>query len=399
MSISDAWQPPGSALTNAQLVDIFAEQLNLTPDRKKSLIGNICFCDGVDEDGNAGLWSLKDDYVTVSGGRFGRERKHTLSDVPNHFVRDFLLEQVDDKVNEGAALNEDQRNAARKTLYPDLTADQLSKYSQVLKKKREDDQRAYRAENGIPEEDATPEQIRKCALKRIMLCHGFKHERQAETVLQLHEAAEAVDTTVDLTSSVRPGAVRDYEKYGPLRRSVLWPGPERGPCRIENMISPPLQMDRDCDQIRLIIRRFCLEDRAPAYPRDWEFNIDNFHSALGITRQSLASFLKKKGPENGVKSQAYELAWEFFKRRELIGYPSWDGEVVHGKVQEMENSVESDADDDEATEEVDVDADRASGSEPRPSKRQNDEAAPGEDRSKRIKSTAMPRRRSERLKR
>lgn len=339
------------------------------------------------------MWSPKNDYV--SGGRLGRD--HTLSDVPNHFIRDFLLEQIDEGVNEAEELDEDQRQSARRALFPDLTAGQLSEYSEALAKKREDDARAYRAENGIPEKDATPEQIHKCALKRIMLRHGFKHEKQAETVLQLHEAAEAVDTTVDLTPSVRPGAVRDYEKYGPLRRSVLWPGPERGPCRLENMISPPVQMDRDCDQIRLIIRRFCSGDRAPAYPRDWEFNIDNFHSALGITRQTLTSFLKKKGPENGVKSQAYELAWEFFKRRELIGYPSWDGEVVHGKVQEMDNSEESDADDDEATEAVDVD--RASDSERRPTKRKNDETAPGEDRSKRAKSTAVPRRRSERLNR
>lgn len=349
----------------------------------------------MDEEGEGGFWSSKDDYAR--GGRLGPERNHTLSGVPNHFIRDFLLEQIDEGVNEAEELGEDQRQAARRALFPDLTAEQVSEYSEALAKKREDDARAYRAKYGIPEKDATPEEIRKCEITHIMLCHGFKHERQAETVLQLHEALKAVDTTVDLTPRVRPGAVRDYGKYGPLRRSVLWPGTERGPCRIENMISPPVEMDRDCDQIRLIIRRFCLEDRAPAYPRDWEFNIDNLHSALGITRQTLTSFLKKKGSENGVKSQAYELAWEFFKRRELIGYPSWDGEVVHGKVQEMDNSLESDADDDEATEEADVD--RASDSDRRPAKRRNDETAPGEDRSKRAKSTTMPRRRSERLKR
>lgn len=357
------------------------------------MAGNICFFDSVDEEGNSGFWSFKDDYV--SGGRLGRN--HTLPDVPNHFVRDFLLEQIDEKENEAAALDEDQRQAARRALFPDLTADQLSEYSQVLAKKREDDARADRAKNGIPEEDATPEQIRKCTLKRIMLSFGFKDEKQAEVVLKLNEAVEAVDTTVDLTPRARPGAIRDYDKYGPLRRSVLFPGPERGPTRCEDALPPPILMDRDCDQVRLMIRRFCLEGPPLSYPGDGEFTINNLHSALGITRQTLTAFLKKKGPENGYKSQAYELAWEFFKRREMLGYPSWEGEVVEGRFDEGHSSIDSDdSGDDEATEEVDVVG--ANGPSRRASKRPNEEADPGENRSKRAKATTMPSRRSERLK-
>lgn len=353
----------------------------------------------MDEDGNSGLWFSDNDYV--SGGRLGRD--HTLPDVPNHFIRDFMLEQIDEKVNEAAALDEHQRQTARRALYPDLTSDQVSEYSEVLAKKRDEDARAYRAENGIPEEDATPEQIRKCALKRIMLCYGFEHERQAETVLKLHETVEAIDTTLDLTPRVRPGALRDYDKYGPLRRSVLFPGPERGPTRCEDALPPPVLLDRDCDQIRVMIRLFCVEGPPLSYPGDGEFTINNLHSALGITRQTLLAFLKKKGPENGYKSQAYELAWEFFKRREMLGYPSWEGEVVQPILKEEDSSVDSDdggsddGGDDESTEEVEVVGASSSGIQA--SKRQNDEADHGEDRSKRSKITTMPRRRSERLKR
>ncbi|KAL2277790.1 hypothetical protein FJTKL_15219 [Diaporthe vaccinii] len=222
-AFSKSRAPPGSALTNGQLIDIFAAALNLTPDRKKSLAGKICFFDSTDEDGNGGMWSPEDDYV--SGGRLGRN--HTLPDVPNHFVRDWLLEVIDEKENEeneAAALDEGQRQTARRALFPDLTADQLSEYSQVLAKKREDDACAFRDKNCIPEDDATPEQIHKCNLKRIMLNYGFEHERQAEAVLKLHEAVTTVDTTIDLTHRVRPGAVRNYEKFPPLRRSVLFPG-------------------------------------------------------------------------------------------------------------------------------------------------------------------------------
>lgn len=297
-------------------------------------------------------------------------------------------------MNEAAALDEGQRQTARSALYSDLTAEDLSEYSEALAHKKEDDLRAYRAKNGIPEEDATPEETRKCTLKRIMLCFGFENEKQAETVLKLNEAVEAVDTTVDLTSRVRPGAVHDYGKYAPLRRSVLFPGTERGPTRCEVALSPSLKMDRDCDQIRLIIRRFCLEVRNLSYPRDGKFHINNIRSALGITRQSLTAFLNKKGPENGVKSQAYELAWEFFKRRGMLDYASWDGEVVESRFGEENSSVSGD---DEASEEVDVV--EASGADVRTSKRQNEEADPGEERGKRTRTTTMPCRRSERLKR
>lgn len=49
LSTPDKKQPPKTALTNAQLFDIFAVALDLAPDRKKSMIGNICFCDSMDE--------------------------------------------------------------------------------------------------------------------------------------------------------------------------------------------------------------------------------------------------------------------------------------------------------------------------------------------------------------
>lgn len=397
MSTPDIEQPPGSALTNAELVEIFAGVLNLTPERKKSLIGNICFCDSMDEDGNGGLWSPKNDYV--SGGRLGRD--HTLSDVPNHFVRDWLLEQIDEQANEAEELDEEQRQTLQRVLCPDLTADEVGEYSEVRAKKREDEQRAYRAKYGIPEENATPEEIRKCELKRIMLDYGFKHERQAETVLRMHEALKAVDTTVDLTPRVRPGAVRDYKKYPPLRKwSVLFPNTVGGVLQLEAELPPPVQIDRDCDQIRLMIRRFCLQEEdepVTIWGADGQFELDQFVGALGISRQTMTAFLKKKGPENGDKSQAYELAWEFLKRRELCGFPLVQSERVVRVLDEEDSSLDGDeGGEEQATEEVDVL--RARDSNRRSSKRPNEESDPGKQRSKRTRTTTIPSRRSERLK-
>lgn len=404
-------QRPGSVLTNAQIVDIFAEKLNLAPDRKKSLIGNICFCDASDEDGNGGMWSPKDDYV--SGGRLGRD--HTLSDVPNHFVRDWMLEAIDEGVNEVSELDEDQREATRRAILPDLTADEISEYSNALSKNREDALRAERAENGIPEPDATPEEIRKCRLKRIMRIYGYDREKQAEIFLNLEDAIKAVDNTVDLTPRVRPGVVRNYEKYGPIRRSVLFAHfPKDLVTRAENEVSAPVQIDRDCDQIRLMIRRFCHYDEewprlCYQYSHYDDFGLEELLTILPITRQSLTAFLKKKGPENGDHSQVYELAWEFFKRRELLGYPLMkDEELANIRAGRVNTSMDShDGGSDKAIEEVDVDSGSDEAIEEvdvvesplMPCKRRNEEVGPSEGRSKKAKTTAVPNRRSERLKR
>lgn len=379
-------QLPVSVLRNAQLVDIFAAVLNLEPHRKKSLIGNICFLDSVDEDGSGGMWSPSRDFT--SGGRLGRD--HTLSDVPNHFIRDFLLEQIDQSVNEAAELSEDQRQTARRTLLPDLTADEVNNYCEALAKQREEVHRAYRAKHGIPEEDATPEHIRKCRLKRIMLRYGLEKERQAEDILKQEEVVAAIDTTVDLTPCVRPDTVRDYGKYGPLRRSVIFPSPWPGRTRIEAELAPPAYIDWECDQIRSMIRRFCFCEGEGQRSYDWEdseFDLDEFQKALAISRQTLTAFLKKRGPENGDKSQAYELAWEFFKRRALLGYPLTKGEKKEGKAPWRETSSEdgTEGNRDEDMEEVGVL--RASDSNRRPFKRRIHEPHSDEDSSKRPKST------------
>lgn len=395
-------QRPNSVLSNAQLVDIFAEKLNLKPQRKKSLIGNLCFCDSMSEDGPSGMWSPKDDYV--KGGRLGRD--HTLPDVPNHFIRDWMLEQIDRGENEVEHLNEDEREAARRAVLPDLTGDEVKEYSRILTKRREDEERAERAANGIPEADATPEEIRKCHLKRIMIRYGLESEEQAEVALKMEDALQAVDNTVDMTPRVRPGVVRNYEKYGPIRRSILFPHlPKHMIPGIEFNLSPPVEIDRDCDQVRLMIRRFCHFDEdwprlCYQYSHHDDFGLEVFRSVLGISRQTLTAFLKQKGPEKGEQSMAYQLAWEFFKRRELLGYPLViDEELVEIRAGRKNRRAESPrCGNDEAVEDLVIL--QANSSDRRSSKRKIDEDQERSDGGrKKSKTMATPSRRSERLRR
>ncbi|KAG8159622.1 hypothetical protein KVR01_010259 [Diaporthe batatas] len=393
---------PGSVLTNAQLVDIFAEKLSLTPARKKSLIGNLCFWDSMSVDGIGGMWSLKDDYV--SGGRLGRN--HTLPDVPNHYIRDWMLEQIDLGENEVEPLSQDDRELARRALLPDLTADQVKEYSNILAKRREDKLRAERAANGIPEADATPEEIRKCALKRAMIRYDLESEKQAEAAIKLEDALEAVDTTVDMTPRVRPGVVRNYDKYKPIRRSVLYPhlpSYATPPCEIG--LSLPVQIDRDCDQIRLMIRRFCHFDEdwprlCYQYSHHDDFGLEVLPSILGVSRQTLAAFVRQKGQDKGEQSKAYQLAWEFFKRRELLGYPLVkDEELLAIRAGRKDARADtSNSGDDEVVEETETV--RANSSDRRSSKRKiNDEQERSDGGRKKTKTTATPSRRSARLRR
>lgn len=390
-------QRPNSVLSNAQLVDIFAEKLNLEPERKKSLIGNLCFCDSMSEDGPSGMWSPKDDFV--KGGRLGRD--HTLPDVPNHFIRDWMLEQIDRGENEVEHLNEDEREAARRAIVPDLTADEVKEYSRILTKRREDEERAERAAQGIPEADATPEEIRKCHLKRIMIREGLQSEKQAEVVLKLEDALKAVDTHVDLTPRVLPGVVRNYEQYGPLRQSVT--EPFTGKSARQARLDLPVQIDRDCDQIRLMIRRFCLDglDWPRVYYSHYDFyQLEDFRAALQITRQSLAAFLKKKGPDNGAQSQAYQLAWEFFKLRELLGCPLVKDEERASIIAawEARKAEKDDGENDEDIEEADHI--QANGSNRRSPKRKiREQEDCGKGKNKKARTAAIPSRRSERLRR
>ncbi|KAI1779052.1 hypothetical protein F4818DRAFT_437851 [Hypoxylon cercidicola] len=53
------------------------------------------------------------------------------------------------------------------------------------------------------------------------------------------------------------------------------------------------------------------------------WTVDQFRLALShISRAQLTAFLDKRGPKQGIHTQAFELGWEFFKKYELLGTPN-----------------------------------------------------------------------------
>ncbi|KAI1412838.1 hypothetical protein F5Y13DRAFT_162735 [Hypoxylon sp. FL1857] len=277
---------PGSVKSNAQLIDTLASAANLKPSTAAMIRGQIVWCDSTPggRNGSSGIFDTR--TKLVSYGRLGRS--HMLSDVPNHYVRDRLMDYINTQ------LEEDQQENARKAVFSDLTPAEIEQYSALIIKKAEEDR---------PKTD--DELVALVAGNRPIAT-----ARERGHVLDQAVVLERVDTDVDLTP--KPGFdLRDYRRPGPITRSVVKPGLYE-PTPAERSINPGIDIDRDCDQIRAMIAIFITKT-------DW--TADQFRLALsGVERKDLTSFLEKTGPTKGNKN-VFELAWEFFKRREILGLP------------------------------------------------------------------------------
>ncbi|KAI1136454.1 hypothetical protein F5Y05DRAFT_391332 [Hypoxylon sp. FL0543] len=282
---------PESIKFNAQLIDALVSTANLHRGTATMLRGYIVWSDSYPRGTNGSPGILDTKSKLVNGGRLGRD--HMLSDVPNNFVRDSLMYYINTE------LREEQRKNAKRAVFSDLSPTEIQQYSTLIMKE--------------PEEDGPrtkKEMIAKIVGDRYIMTG---HER-AE-VLEQAMALEEVETDIDLTP--KPGfAIRLDNSPPPISRSVVVPGrinatPE------ELRIEPGTDIDRDCHQIRAMIAIFIKRTKWTA---------DQFRLALpGARRPDLTTFLQEDGdaPWEG-DYWLVALAWEFFKRRELLGLPLAD---------------------------------------------------------------------------
>ncbi|KAI1759880.1 hypothetical protein GGR53DRAFT_511948 [Hypoxylon sp. FL1150] len=90
--------------------------------------------------------------------------------------------------------------------------------------------------------------------------------------------------------------------------------PNSKPAEHEVKLDVGTTIDRTCDQIRAMIKVFTLQG-------DW--TVDQIRLALGhISRAQFTAFLEKRGPREGIYTLTFELGWEFFKKRDLLGVPN-----------------------------------------------------------------------------
>ncbi|KAI1763488.1 hypothetical protein GGR53DRAFT_364603 [Hypoxylon sp. FL1150] len=290
---------PGSAKSNAELIDILVSTANLESRQAVYIRGVITWLDSM-YDATGG--TLTASSGLVSGGRLGRD--HRLSDVPNHYVRDTLMNYIVTR------LEEDRREKVKTAVFPDLSAAELEEYSDIImQKQREIDEK----------EQAEWDEARQAYLRR-----EAQRNSEAANLERQDTLIKEIDKSIDLTP--KPGfAVRNYSKSGQSR--ICWsvlkppidvPGPHQG----DGMSMEPEErdvevgedIDRDCDQIRAMIARF-IQDSG------WSANQFRWALSRHITRRQLINFLEKRGPSAGKQTHVFPLAWEFFKKREMLGYP------------------------------------------------------------------------------
>ncbi|CAJ2503652.1 Uu.00g110460.m01.CDS01 [Anthostomella pinea] len=270
-------EPRDASKSNAQLIDCLALAADLDAKKAFAIRGQIAW-----------------------GGRLGRD--HTLADVPKHYVRDRLLDYINTQ------LPEDQRDAVRRAVFPEFSPSELAEYSALVagegedQDKDEDDKEADsrpRKTQSRPNKtqsrlDVLGPEHKKLAA-RVLGNRAVKSMQELEGVLQQGMALDEIDQDIDLGPRPHSG-IRDYDYPEPIYRSGQ------------------TSIDRDCDQIRAMIARFT---RCGS-----EWAVDKFRLALdGISHAQLMGFLQRRGSSEGSKMTVYQLPWEFFKKRELLGLP------------------------------------------------------------------------------
>ena len=82
------------------------------------------------------------------------------------------------------------------------------------------------------------------------------------------------------------------------------------PIDLDDIDCEGMLVDQNCDQVRRKIRRF-LDSGA--------MKVGEFCNAIGVSNKSLNDFLRQSGAMKGSGSATYDGAWEFFKKREIVG--------------------------------------------------------------------------------
>jgi hypothetical protein len=98
----------------------------MKPDQAKGVAGQITWFDG--SAGGKACCFITGDMRTISGGRLGRN--HTLEDVPTCYVRDRVMDYINDQ------LPEEKRADVRRAVFSDLTEAEINLYSALIAEER-----------------------------------------------------------------------------------------------------------------------------------------------------------------------------------------------------------------------------------------------------------------------
>lgn len=150
-------------------------------------------------------------------------------------------------------------------------------------------------------------------------------EWQRWDIGDLEAALKLIDEFVDVEHDIKLGSGKlEYapERVGSFSSAVV---PRAKPLKTELAILEGIVTDRyitieikrDCDQIRAMIKIFC---QPPLWP------VDTFRLAMGYpvgpTRRELFDFLRARGTDDHqLQSRTFLMCCEFFDRRSKLGFP------------------------------------------------------------------------------
>ncbi|KAK4954647.1 hypothetical protein LTR10_008080 [Elasticomyces elasticus] len=272
--------------TNKQLVDDLCKAAE-KDERFAKILGTTTAAIDSSPKGsfNAAIRVGGEDGPTVMGGRLGRA--HTLEDVPHHFVRDQCMNHILEE------LPVEQQERVARIVFPDLNDADLQSYKEALHAARHAEEVADELKAKLP---------------------SLKNRGEARNLLKLEAAIHTIDCDVNLTPNLNGfRAYRDYEVNEDISWSCIHPNQK--PTEHEDKTGAGTNIDKDCDQVRAMIARLVKYS-------DGEWTADSFRKAIGpLERPKLIDFLQRRGPAAGIKLGLFGLAWEFFRKRELLGVP------------------------------------------------------------------------------
>ncbi|KAI0118947.1 hypothetical protein GGR51DRAFT_139269 [Nemania sp. FL0031] len=130
----------------------------------------------------------------------------------------------------------------------------------------------------------------------------MKQEELLDAIDDTIDQAPSLDFTARAMNSLEPGRVHSFMTFS---YSVLTPS-ARVQKNEEVSLPNGCTIDRDCDQVRAMIKIFA---------RSGHWTMEQFTEACEVSQ-----FLEKRGPLQGKQSSVFRKSWVFFKKRELLGF-------------------------------------------------------------------------------
>ncbi|KAJ8129007.1 hypothetical protein O1611_g4627 [Lasiodiplodia mahajangana] len=294
--------------TNELLFEDFGETSKLSRETLARIRGMIVWRDSERSNGTWG--AIEWDTFQVTGGRLGPTEQHTLSDVPHCYVRDRLMASI------AIDVDQNRRDLVRETIFSDLTLSQIKEYASAI------EEMERQVAGHKPAKTERPRRSRE-VFDRAQRVREIQYSRkispqEAECIMKQEELLDAIDDTIDLAPSLdftargmNSSEFRRAHSFMGMSDSVLTPGAR---VQEDEEVSLPddCTIDRDCDQVRAMIKIFS---------RSGHWTMEQFTRALdGPRRREVSKFLEQRGPLGGKQSAVFRKSWEFFKKRELLGF-------------------------------------------------------------------------------